>query len=81
MNPRIYISLLILFVAMHSVNAQFNYISPLPGSRYHNPTTNIILKNGQYLDKASVSNKELLQITGSLSGNHSWTARLSDDGK
>ncbi|HUM47278.1 MAG TPA: arylsulfotransferase family protein, partial [Chitinophagales bacterium] len=61
--------------------AQFNYISPVPGSLYHNPQTNIILKNGELLDKASVADKDLLEIVGSVSGNHTWTARLSDDNK
>ncbi|MEO6169273.1 MAG: arylsulfotransferase family protein, partial [Chitinophagales bacterium] len=61
--------------------AQFNYISPMPGSLYHNPQTNIILKNGQLIDKASVTSSDLLEIVGSVSGNHTWSARLSDDNK
>ncbi|MEP7128874.1 MAG: aryl-sulfate sulfotransferase [Chitinophagales bacterium] len=61
--------------------AQFNYVSPNPGSQYHNPETNIILKNGKFIDQATVSDKQLLNISGTLSGQHSWTAQLSDDRK
>src|SRR5580765_4683785 len=61
--------------------AQFTYINPLPSSQDHNPQTNIILKNGNYIDPESVQSKGLLEITGSVSGNHTYTARLSDDNK
>ncbi|MEO6168039.1 MAG: aryl-sulfate sulfotransferase [Chitinophagales bacterium] len=61
--------------------AQFNYVSPVPGSKYHNPATNIILSNGADIDRQSISDNTLLQITGSISGNHRWKAGLSDDGK
>lgn len=74
-------TLLAFCLFVQSVLAQFNYIHPLPGSQYHNPQTNIILRNGQVIDKGSVADKDLLVINGSLSGKHLWTARLSDDRK
>ncbi|MBA3648579.1 MAG: aryl-sulfate sulfotransferase [Chitinophagales bacterium] len=61
--------------------AQFAYISPEPSSRHHFPETNIILKNGDLIDDKSLDGKKLLTITGSLSGEHSWMAQLSDDNK
>ncbi|MBK9732950.1 MAG: aryl-sulfate sulfotransferase [Chitinophagaceae bacterium] len=68
-------------LSIQIVSAQFSYVSPMPGSLYHNPQTNIILLNGQTIDAESVSNPDLLEIVGSVSGNHTWKARLSDDNK
>jgi hypothetical protein len=64
-----------LFVA-----AQYQYISPLPGSKYKNPETNIILKNGDPIDPKSL-NSSLINISGSLSGLHTARIVLSNDGK
>lgn len=61
-------------------NAQFAYISPVPGSTYHNPQTNIILKNGALIDKTSLQNS-LVTVTGSLSGQHDIRIKLALDGK
>ncbi|MBA3649326.1 MAG: aryl-sulfate sulfotransferase [Chitinophagales bacterium] len=74
-------ALLFFCLAAQSIVAQFKYISPLPGSALHYPETNIILKNGNMIDKSSISNKNLFTVSGSISGNHSWTARLSVDNK
>src|SRR4030095_6028962 len=60
--------------------AQFKYINPTPGSMYHNPETNIILKNGSLIDAGAINNN-LITIYGSKSGKHEWSARLSDDNK
>jgi hypothetical protein len=56
-------------------------VNPVPGSLYHNPQTTIILNNGSLLNKHSVDDKNLVEIHGSSSGKHSWSARLSDDEK
>jgi hypothetical protein len=61
--------------------AQFEYVNPLPGSGFHNPQTTILLKNGSNLNPESVSDYSFIKIKGSLSGNHSWSAKLSDDNK
>lgn len=61
--------------------AQFQYVHPMPGSAMHHPEATIILKNGNLLDRASVLDKNLVEIHGSLSGAHSWTSRLSDDNR
>lgn len=74
----------VLFAFAFSIQlvfAQFSYVSPMPGSLFHNPETNIILLNGQRIDEASVHEADLLTIVGSISGSHSWKARLSDDHK
>src|SRR5215813_13527796 len=74
-------TLFLCFAGLHITFAQYKFISPVPGSQYHNPQTNIILKNGDFIDHSSLENKDLLTIVGSISGNHTWTARLSDDNK
>ncbi|MEP7128875.1 MAG: hypothetical protein ABI729_08405, partial [Chitinophagales bacterium] len=74
-------TLLAFSLSLQIALAQFNYMSPIPGSQYHNPQTNIILKNGKLINKASIESKKLIQITGSISGEHKWTARLTQDNK
>jgi hypothetical protein len=49
----------------------------MPGSKYHNPQTTIILCNGDLLDESSVQDKNLVEIYGSKSGKHDWTTVLS----
>ncbi|MEP7129197.1 MAG: Ig-like domain-containing protein, partial [Chitinophagales bacterium] len=61
--------------------AQFNYVNPLPGSSSHYPQTTILLKNGNVMDRESIRNQQFVEITGSKSGKHNWTALLSDDDK
>lgn len=71
-----------LFFSLLSIGictAQFSFVSPMPYSKYHNPQTNIILNSGKQINAATVADKQLLNITGSLSGKHNWQARLSDD--
>lgn len=58
--------------------AQFSYVSPLPGSKYHHPETNLIFRAGALLDPSSVNSNQLLEITGSQSGVHSWKPVLAE---
>src|SRR4030095_3911806 len=77
-----YITTLILScIVLQFACAQFGYINPVPGSEMHNPQTTIILKNGSYIDRESVLDKTFIEIVGSLSGKHQWSAKLSDDNK
>ncbi len=61
--------------------AQFTYINPLPGSKYHNRETTLAIKNGSLIDESTVQKRGWIEINGSSSGAHQWSARLSDDGK
>lgn len=67
-------------LASTKAGAQFIYISPVPGSKYHNPQATIILKTGDSMDAASLS-PHLVSIQGSKSGNHDCRVVLADDGK
>ena len=75
----------ILIVALFSItkvaSAQFVYLNPSPGSKYHNPQTTLAIKNGELMDESSVRGNDWISINGSKSGEHLWTARLSDDRK
>jgi hypothetical protein len=57
------------------------YLSPRPGALLVSPEANIILRPGEPLDKISLENSSLITVIGSISGLHSGTAKLSDDGK
>ncbi|MBA2423506.1 MAG: aryl-sulfate sulfotransferase [Chitinophagales bacterium] len=63
-----------------SAYSQFQYLSPKPGSLYRNPETNIIIRNGDFIDAASMD-PQLVHIEGSESGVHISKLALSDDGK
>ncbi|MBA3648832.1 MAG: aryl-sulfate sulfotransferase [Chitinophagales bacterium] len=69
-----------LFVCLSViVNAQFNYISPVPGSKYHYPQETIILKTGEAFDENSTLKKDIVEIYGSKSGKHGWKTILSEN--
>jgi hypothetical protein len=58
----------------------FNYVNPKPGSQYASPGTNIIIKEGSYIDPGSINGK-LINVSGSISGYHKGDFLLSDDFK
>ncbi|MEP7127311.1 MAG: aryl-sulfate sulfotransferase [Chitinophagales bacterium] len=52
----------------------------MPGSKLHHPETNIILRNGNLIDVSTLK-QNLFAVTGSESGKHDVSIKLSDDGK
>ena len=73
--------LFIFFITFSFIaRAQFTYISPVPGSLYHNPETNIILKAKDTVDVTSLL-PNTVEISGSLSAEHTCNIILSDDQK
>jgi hypothetical protein len=78
---RILLTLITVISLLQLSNAQFRYINPKPGSQYRNPETNIILKNGNYIDRTSIQTMNLVDISGSISGRHEYSIGLSDDNK
>ncbi|HEX5032664.1 MAG TPA: aryl-sulfate sulfotransferase [Candidatus Eisenbacteria bacterium] len=56
------------------------YVSPAPGSARHNAATNVIVRPGGALDAASFGPSSI-EVSGSVSGSHTGTLRLSDDGE
>ncbi|MCY7409762.1 MAG: aryl-sulfate sulfotransferase, partial [Chitinophagales bacterium] len=72
---------LILILLVLKVNAQFIYINPMPESRYHNPQTGIILRNGERLSLNSIQSKNIFKITGSRNGEYLFDVKLIEDEK
>jgi hypothetical protein len=56
------------------------YLSPVPDSRYVLPGTNLIIRTDNPLPPDAAS-KLVVSVTGSLSGTHACTFRVSDDGR
>ncbi|MCS6990761.1 MAG: aryl-sulfate sulfotransferase [Chitinophagales bacterium] len=79
MKRHIVVSWVAVLYGCLSAHAQFVYLYPKPGTRFHQPKTNIILRHSAQLDEASLQQPNWLVITGSKSGTHEWRARLSDD--
>lgn len=65
----------------NSINPNFVYISPVPGSIMNSPETNIIIKAKDNIEETSVSGYNLVEVNGSISGKHNSKSVLSDDGK
>ncbi len=74
------ISFTLIFV--NSASAQnisnFQYLNPLPNSSYVSVSSNIIIRPGSKIDKASINNN-LISVIGSRSGKHSGKIALSVD--
>src|SRR5262245_25272205 len=60
--------------------AQFQFTSPMPGSRLVNPEHLIAIREGRLLQNKSLK-KELFTITGNVSGNHDFKIVLARDVK
>ncbi|MBD3408929.1 MAG: T9SS type A sorting domain-containing protein [Ignavibacteriales bacterium] len=73
--------LLFAGVAMSAfAQSPYEYLSPLPGSKYHNPEATIIVRHGDFINPATVS-ADAFVVTGSESGVASGEAILSTDRK
>ncbi|MBK9730139.1 MAG: aryl-sulfate sulfotransferase [Chitinophagaceae bacterium] len=60
--------------------AQFQYVSPMPGSVMINPEHNIIIREGHLIDPATVKTEQF-SIEGASSGSHVFKLILANDGK
>jgi len=71
---------LISFAQTNNINS-YLYISPVPGSSMILPESNIIIRQGDLIDKSTLYGNDLVVVVGSKSGNHYGRLILSDDGK
>jgi hypothetical protein len=55
------------------------FLSPLPGSSWILPETNVILRPGGIVDAGSIAGGAPLVVSGSVSGSHDGRLRLSSD--
>ena len=58
----------------------WNYISPIPGSKFINPESSIVFRQGDKIDKSSIDNS-LIKVSGSVSGLIKGKLILSKDGR
>jgi len=84
MRARYLLSLILL--SSHSVNAQphvppgFQYVMPLAGARWVSPRTSVAIRPGALIATGE-DLSGFLRTEGSLSGSHTGSASLSDDGR
>ncbi len=67
------------FMGLLNAYGQYQYISPVPDSKYHPPQTGIILRPGPQLDASVVMQHDLFTVVGSASGRHQVHIRLAED--
>lgn len=69
--------------SLHAQDEQFKivYLSPLPGSIYNLPQTNIIIATNDLIDENNFLNNSELIVLGSKSGQHTGELIVSDDRK
>lgn len=80
MKKNLTLCLLVTLISYSNALAQFQFVSPLPGSVNLPPQHNIILREGHLLQRASLNNG-LFSIRGTQSGQHNFNLVLCDDGK
>ena len=64
--------------AQNSNIEEYQFISPLPGSKLILPENNIIIRQGDIIDATTIKEASI-EIVGSISGLHSGKLMLSDD--
>jgi len=85
-NSIILVSILLLLITslcfpQNSHISSYQFISPLPNSSMLLPETNIIIREGNLINEASLFGTSIINVFGSKSGAHTGTLILSDDGK
>ncbi|MGB3074707.1 MAG: aryl-sulfate sulfotransferase, partial [Chitinophagales bacterium] len=69
------------FLFIQALSAQFVFVAPVPGSKYHHPDRTIILRAASKLKPDSYGGDNWYVVTGSLSGKHLMNVSIADDQK
>ncbi|MEJ2636436.1 MAG: aryl-sulfate sulfotransferase [Calditrichia bacterium] len=69
------------FAFSAKTSVPYQYLSPVPGSENNMRECTIIIRPGEYIDPGSLSSPDLIQVTGTKSGQISGKLILSTDGK
>jgi len=85
-NFIILVSILLIIITslslpQNSKISSYQFISPVPNSSMLLPETNIIIREGNLINEASLSRSNIIKVIGSESGTHTGSLILSDDGK
>ena len=85
MMTRLSLALLVIFAyalaQAESSSTGYRYLSPVPGSSLVSRTSNVIIRQGDFIDPESIHSEGVFTIMGSISGEHQLAVKLSDDGK
>jgi len=77
----IYVSQLFVVLAYAQKYESFQYLSPKPNSKLVSRQSNIIIRQGDKIDRGSILNSSLITVRGSQNGFYSGEIILSDDEK
>ncbi len=87
MKQKLYSCIILFFVFYFHLIAQsdeyshFNYISPVPNSQYVSPLSNIIIRSVDNIEKSVLGEKDIIEVTGTISGLHKGKLILLEDNK
>ena len=84
-NKTVFFLLLgLIFQNVKTLEAQnvshFQYLNPLPNSLYVSVNSNIIVRQGDLIDRASIKNN-IIEVSGTKSGTHTGRIILARDGR
>lgn len=68
------------YLVQAQTDATFQYVNPVPNSIYVSANTNIIIRQGELINKNSVS-ANIINVIGSVTGKHTGRLLLADDNK
>ena len=74
-------SLVLVYTLVASDKKQYQYISPVPNSKYISPSTSIIIRFTQISPKDLTNLLSFIQIHGEVSGIHPGKTKIAKDGK
>ncbi len=74
-------SLVLIYTLVASDRKHYQYISPLPDSKYISPSTSILLRFTQISPKDLTNLSSFIQIRGEVSGTHPGKIKIAKDGK
>ena len=82
----IYLLFLLLAIPASYLSGQevinrFEFLAPVPGALYVPPATSIILRPGDRVRSSLNELADLISVTGNVSGRHSGTIVIADDGE
>ena len=75
----LFLLLLLASYCTYSQQSGFQFISPSPGSRLHHRETTISIRKGPVLSWTTSLPGSAIQLSGSVSGQHTYSTILSDD--
>jgi len=86
-KQKLYCCIILLIVSNYHLIAQgddyslINYISPVPNSQYVSPWSTIIIRSVVNIGRSVLTEKDIIEVTGTISGLHRGELILLEDNK